>query len=419
MQSLKSVSQKLMRLDLQVRKENECHRLENDTYMAAHCLSPRPRPRALPIDSNYFGANGRASGRTSSPSGRPMKQPKPLLFTSDPSTPLNISASSGSENKPNLSDRFTRNCTLQVNGKTYKCEMEDLEFICDLGFGSCGQVTEMKHKESGITVAVKQMRRSGNDEETKRIAMDLDVLLKCSSCKYIVQCYGYLICNSEVWICMERMTTCFEKLLKKLNPQTNETNSKKKKKGIPQDVLGKVAVATVKALDYLKEKHDVIHRDVKPSNILINMKGEVKLCDFGISGKLVNSKARTRQAGCAAYMAPERIEPPEPSYDVRADIWSLGITLLELATGENPYPGCQTDFEVLTKVMTAPPPRLPEDGDFMPQLRQFINSCLIKNFKERPKYKELLASDYIKYFDEKEVNITPWLESVYEEDNKK
>lgn len=59
----------------------------------------------------------------------------------------------------------------------------------------------------------------------------------------------------------------------------------------------------MKALDYLKEKHNVIHRDVKPSNILINEKGTVKLCDFGISGRLVDSKAKTRAAGCAAYMA--------------------------------------------------------------------------------------------------------------------
>lgn len=81
------------------------------------------------------------------------------------------------------------------------------------------------------------MRRSGNEEESKRIAMDLDVLLKCSSCKYIVQCYGYLITESEVWICMERMTTCFEKLLKKMN------SSGGTKRGVPQDVLGKVAVA--------------------------------------------------------------------------------------------------------------------------------------------------------------------------------
>ena len=72
--------------------------------------------------------------------------------------------------------------------------------------------------------------------------------------------------------------------------------------------------------------------DVKPSNILLDEKGSIKLCDFGISGRLVDSKAKTRSAGCAAYMAPERIDPPDPSkpdYDIRADVWSLGEHILE------------------------------------------------------------------------------------------
>lgn len=154
-------------------------------------------------------------------------------------------------------------------------------------------------------------------------------------------------------------------------------------------------IQTVNALYYLKKEHDVIHRDVKPSNILIDELGNIKLCDFGISGRLVDSKARTRSAGCAAYMAvslpsspiilnkyskcvislpnqPERIDPKKPDYDIRADIWSLGITLVELATGSFPYKGCHTDFEVLTCVLENDPPSLPTDQGFSLEFQDFV-----------------------------------------------
>jgi mitogen-activated protein kinase kinase 7 len=142
-----------------------------------------------------------------------------------------------------------------------------------------------------IFFCFQQMRRTGNDEENKRIIMDIDVVLKSHDCPYIVQCLGCFITEADVWICMELMSTCFDKLQKRL------------KCPVPEHILGKVTVATVKALSYLKENHGVIHRDVKPSNILIDEKGHIKLCDFGISGRLVDSKAKTRSAGCAAYMA--------------------------------------------------------------------------------------------------------------------
>lgn len=256
---------------------------------------------------------------------------------------------------------------------------EDLDV---LGIGGGGKVLKMRHKSSGKICAVKQMRRTLNDEDNKRIYMDLQVVLQCES-DYIVGCCGYFIKEAEVWICMEIMTTCFDKLLKE------------RKKPLPEKFLGAIAASAIRALYYLKEKHNIIHRDVKPSNILINQEGQIKLCDFGISGRLKDSLAKTRAVGCIPYMAPERIDFSQQSYDIRADVWSLGITLYEMATGRSPYAECNTDFDILVRVVKNDPPSLPEDMEFSPQFRSFISACLTKDCKQRPKYKQLIDHEFI------------------------
>mgnify|MGYP003449268990 FL=1 len=159
-----------------------------------------------------------------------------------------------------------------------------------------------------------------------------------------------------------------------------------------------------------------IYRDVKPSNILIDEQGSIKLCDFGISGRLVDSKAKTRSAGCAAYMAPERIDPKKPEYDIRADVWSLGITLVELATNAYPYKDCKTDFEVLTKVLDSDPPCLPDDQGFSEEFKDFVKRCLTKDFRYRPKYDQLLEHPFLnspKYIPL--VEVTSWFFSLTKE----
>uniref|UniRef100_A0A0P5B026 Dual specificity mitogen-activated protein kinase kinase 7 n=1 Tax=Daphnia magna TaxID=35525 RepID=A0A0P5B026_9CRUS len=292
---------------------------------------------------------------------------------------------------------------ITVDGKRYFSSIHDLEHLGELGFGSCGHVVKMRHPPSNAIIAVKQMRRSGNREENKRITMDLEVVLKSHDCPYIVQCLGCFVTESDVWICMELMGTCFDKLLKRL------------RKPISEPIIGKIAVATVKALHYLKETHGVIHRDVKPSNILLDERGNVKLCDFGISGWLEDSKAKTRSAGCAAYMAPERIEPPDPShpdYDIGADVWSLGITLVEMATGNSPYRDCQTDFEVLARVVRDDPPLLSQSQGFSPELCSFVRDCLTKNYKHRPKYKKLLEHPFIKKYDALPIDVSVWYQTA-------
>ena len=134
-----------------------------------------------------------------------------------------------------------------------------------------------------------------------------------------------------------------------------------------------------------------------------------------IAGRLVDSKARTRSAGCAAYMAPERINPPNPNkpdYDIRADVWSLGITLVELATGSFPYKDCKTEFEVLTKVIQDDPPCLPLNQGFSHDFRSFVHDCLLKNHKDRPKYKKLLEHPFILKYRDMDVDVGSWYHSV-------
>ena len=144
--------------------------------------------------------------------------------------------------------------------------------------------------------------------------------MRSNDCPYIVLFFGAIFKEGDCWICMEVMDTSTDQFYKFIYDCRDES--------IPESVIGKVTVATVKALNYLKEQLKIIHRDVKPSNILLDRRGNIKLCDFGISGQLVDSIAKTRDAGCRPYMAPERIDPQRAKgYDVRSDVWSLGTSV--------------------------------------------------------------------------------------------
>ena len=185
-------------------------------------------------------------------------------------------------------------------------------------------------------------------------------------------------------------------------------------KSFISDILGKIAVAVVKALHYLHSQLKVIHRDVKPSNILINRRGEVKMCDFGISGYLVDSVAKTIDAGCKPYMAPERIDPQGTgvsNYDIRSDVWSLGISLIEMATGKFPYATWRSPFEQLKQVVTENSPALPL-GEFSPSFEQLINVCLQKDVNRRPNYEQLLANEFIVDHTAKETNVADYVEEI-------
>ena len=134
-----------------------------------------------------------------------------------------------------------------------------------------------------------------------------------------------------------------------------------------------------------------MHRDIKPSNILVNSRGSIKLCDFGVSGELINSIADTF-VGTSTYMAPERIQGEK--YTVKSDVWSFGLSIMELAIGKFPFAASEqfSDEEcapagildLLQQIVHEPAPRLPKSDAFPAILEDMIQKCLYKTPEQRP-----------------------------------
>lgn len=185
---------------------------------------------------------------------------------------------------------------------------------------------------TGVVMAMKEIRLELDEAKFAAIIMELDILHRCIS-PFIIDFYGAFFQEGAVYICMEFMD--------------GGSIDKLYGDGIPEGVLRKITMSTVMGLKALKDEHNIIHRDVKPTNILVNSKGQVKICDFGVSGNLVASIAKTN-IGCQSYMAPERIasggvaqagaNPGGGTYSVQSDIWSLGLSIIECAMGQYPYP---------------------------------------------------------------------------------
>lgn len=164
------------------------------------------------------------------------------------------------------------------------------------------------------------------------------------------------------------------------------------------DVLGRITVAVLSGLIYLYETHRIMHRDIKPSNVLVNSKGAIKLCDFGVSGELVNSIADTF-VGTSTYMAPERIQGAK--YTVKSDVWSLGLMVMELAIGRFPFDASETAgdrepsmggiLDLLQQIVHEPPPRLPKSSAFPVILDEMIQACLSRDAESRPTPRQLFV----------------------------
>lgn len=355
---------------------------------------------------------GSASSNSSGGGGAPSCPPKvPSLQL--PGVSALMTSQSVCEEKGRLLFYNTTHSTGKLKlgeGCEFDFKAEDLTDLGEIGRGAFGTVNKMRFQRDNVSkvMAVKRIRSTVDEREQKELLMDLGVVMQSNDCQFIVLFFGALFKEGDCWICMEVMDTSTDKFYKYIYEQLHES--------MPENVIGKITVATVSALNYLKEKLKIIHRDVKPSNILLDRSGNIKLCDFGISGQLVDSIAKTRDAGCRPYMAPERIDPQRAKgYDVRSDVWSLGITLIELSTGRFPYPKWNSVFEQLQQVVHGDPPRLDprqSNVNFTIEFVNFVNTCLIKDELQRPKYTKLLDHPFIRRSESETVDVSAYVSNI-------
>ncbi|ORX53949.1 kinase-like protein [Hesseltinella vesiculosa] len=279
------------------------------------------------------------------------------------------------------------------NGNSFNIRMDDLVLEKELGHGHYGTVQKVYHKRSKVVMAMKEIRLELDEKKLQQILMELDVLHKSTS-QYIVEFYGAFFIETCVYYCMEFMDAGSLDTLYHY--------------GVPEPVLSVIAMSMVNGLKFLKEELSIIHRDIKPTNILMNQKGQVKLCDFGVSGQLEKSLAKTN-IGSQSYMAPERITNSTTSYTVASDVWSVGVALLEMAVRKFPFKS-ENMFAQLKAIIEDPPPNLPDC--YSSVTKDFIYRCLEKDPVKRPTYAELLEHPFITTHNEPDVDMKGWVKEA-------
>ncbi|GAA5959654.1 hypothetical protein JCM21900_002148 [Sporobolomyces salmonicolor] len=295
------------------------------------------------------------------------------------------------------------------SGASFKIKMDDFELFEELGKGNYGTVQKVLHRPTGVTMALKEIRLELDDSKLKTIITELDILHRATS-PYIIDFYGAFFIESCVYYCMEYMDAGSLEFVAGID--------------VPEDVLARVTRSMVEGLKFLKDELKIMHRDVKPTNVLLNRKGFVKLCDFGVSGQLDRSLAKTN-IGCQSYMAPERIKGESQgapsSYTASSDVWSLGLSIIEAAIGHYPYPPetYQNVFAQLTAIVHGDPPSLPER--YSDTAQEFVSRCLIKQAARRPTYAQLLEHPWLKQDVGRDVDMVGWIAHAlaYREKNPK
>ncbi|KAL0961170.1 hypothetical protein HGRIS_006142 [Hohenbuehelia grisea] len=383
----------------------------------------RPPPMTLKapkIPSNgTTDGNGAANGQNSA------------ILTSSPSPRRNTYHATLSSTLANLD---------MNSDSKFELRNEDFKDLQELGQGNGGSVKKVEHVPTGKIMAKKIVLIDAKPSVRKQILRELLIMHDCNS-KYIISFWGAFLADPNICICMEFMDKgSLDGIYKKIG-------------AIDIDVVAEVALAVLEGLTYLYDVHRIIHRDIKPSNILCNSEGEIKICDFGVSGELINSIADTF-VGTSTYMSPERIQGAQ--YTVKSDVWSLGISLIELALGRFPFAESSSDdsdlsdlegtlspgavlppprsqkekdkkdkrkshgvslqgggmtmsiLELLQHIVNEPAPKLTPEGRYPKEADDFIDSCLLKDPDARKTPKDLLKHPWIDHARATAMDLKAW-----------
>ncbi|KIW25148.1 uncharacterized protein PV07_10812 [Cladophialophora immunda] len=294
-------------------------------------------------------------------------------------------------------------------------EQKKIIELGSLGEGAGGAVTRCMLEGGKTIFALKIITTSPDPDVKKQILRELKFNKNCTS-EYICQYYGAFMdkSSSTISIAMEfceggSLDSVYREV-KKLGGRTGEK------------VLGKIAEGVLHGLTYLNSRK-IIHRDIKPSNILLCRNGQVKLCDFGVSGEFGTKGDANTFIGTSYYMAPERIQGQ--SYTITSDVWSLGVTLLEVAQHRFPFPADGTEMQpraglidLLTYIVAQPIPKLkdePENGiKWSDMFKYFIECCLEKEPPRRATPWRMLEHPWMVEMKAKKVSMSSFLKQVWD-----